>query len=119
MVIEVERIYGEQTISEGTRVLVDRLWPRGISKERAALDLWLKEIAPSTELRKAFHGGEISWDVFRSRYEAEVAANQGPFQELLSIVKAGPVVLLYGSHDVEYNHALILKQLLEESLSAE
>ena len=112
--ITVQRIYESNGHPTGKRILVDRLWPRGISKEQAALDLWLKEIAPSTELRKWFHSGEGSYEQFRARYLEELDANPAPFDELLGIVRQGPVVLLYGSHDVEHNHAVILKHLLEE-----
>jgi len=112
--IAVERIYETDSHPAGKRILVDRLWPRGISKERAALDLWLKEIAPSTELRKWFHSGEGDYAQFKAKYLEEIAGNPGPFDELLAIVGQDPVVLLYGSHDVEHNHALILKDLLEQ-----
>lgn len=115
--ISVERIYDKDDRAVGKRILVDRLWPRGISKERAALDLWLKEIAPSTELRKWFHSGQGNFEEFRARYLKELEANPAPFDELQAIVKEGPVVLLYGSHDVEHNHAAILKDLLEQRLA--
>ncbi|MCC6945374.1 MAG: DUF488 family protein [Thermomicrobiales bacterium] len=115
--IAVERVYDDPAaLPAGKRILVDRLWPRGLTKERAALDLWLKEIAPSTELRREFHSGALDWDAFRKRYIAEVDANPDAFAELLAQVKSGPVLLLYGSHDTEHNHALILRDLLQSRL---
>ena len=75
MDIRVGRVYDDPSSADGFRVLVDRLWPRGLSKERAALDLWAKEVAPSTELRKAFHHADMPWDVFAAAYRAELAEN--------------------------------------------
>ncbi len=115
--IAIQRVYDDNAESpEGKRILVDRLWPRGVTKERAHVDLWLKNIAPSTELRKAFHGGDIDWPEFRRRYLSEVRNNPGPFGELLAEAEKGPVVLLYGSRSHDQNHALILRELLRARL---
>ncbi|HMB53643.1 MAG TPA: DUF488 family protein, partial [Thermoanaerobaculia bacterium] len=97
---------------DGTRVLVDRLWPRGVSKERAQLSLWLKEIAPSDELRKWAHGDDFTFDELRRRYVAELEGSPGPVEELLSLAGQGRVTLLYALRDEEENHAVVLRDFL-------
>lgn len=116
MNIQIKRIYDDVSGDDGKRILVDRLWSRGISKENAHLDLWLKEIAPSTELRKWFHAESVEhWDEFKQRYLKELATNPA-VKELLKIVSHHKVTLLYSAKDVEHNHAIILKEyLLEKS----
>ena len=118
MNIQIKRIYEDVSGDDGKRILVDRLWSRGISKENAHLDLWLKEIAPSTELRKWFHAESVEhWDEFKQRYLKELATNSA-VKELLKIVSHHKVTLLYSAKDVEHNHAIILKEyLLEKSKS--
>ncbi|MGO4593360.1 DUF488 domain-containing protein [Leifsonia sp. 2TAF2] len=112
----VKRIYDPAAPEDGYRVLVDRLWPRGISKERAALDLWLKEVAPSTELRRWFHNdpaveGEV-FDEFRIRYDKELDGNPAVAQ-LRAIGHEHPTVtLLVGARDPELDHGTVLKQYL-------
>ncbi len=110
--ITIHRIYEDGGDEQGRRILVDRLWPRGITKERAALDLWLKDVAPSTELRKWFHAEERDWDEFRRRYVEELRASPGLFRELLAEAEKGPIVLLYAVRDEQQNHAAILRELL-------
>ncbi|MDQ7879307.1 DUF488 family protein [Microbacterium sp. QXD-8] len=115
MEIRLKRVYDEPTPGDGFRVLVDRLWPRGLSKERAALDLWANEVAPSTELRKAFHHDDLSWPDFEAAYRAELA---GPTSTALASLReelaAHPVVtLLHAVNDEAHNHALILRDALE------
>jgi len=111
--IRIGRIYDEDGGGKGgMRVLTDRLWPRGITKERAALDLWLKEIAPSTELRQWFHHEPEHWEEFRRRYLLELKDNPA-VAELRALVAKGPVLLLYGARDAEHNQAVVLKEYLE------
>jgi len=109
--MNVKRVYDEASDGDGQRVLVDRLWPRGLTKEKARVDVWLKEVAPSTELRRWYHaGGE--WDEFSARYLAELEANTGAVARLREIAEQGPVTLLYGIKDEERNHALLLRAFL-------
>ena len=89
-------------------MLVDRLWPRGLSKERVALTLWLKDIAPSTELREWFGHDPARWDEFLRRYRAELAHNETAVAQLQGFVAKGPVALLYSAHDPEHNNAVAL-----------
>ncbi|EXR49008.1 DUF488 domain-containing protein [Acinetobacter baumannii] len=118
MEIHIKRIYEHVSVNDGKRILVDRLWSRGISRENAHLDLWLKEIAPSTELRKWFHAESAEhWDEFKQRYLKELRSNPA-VKELQDIVSHHKVTLLYSAKDVEHNHAIILKEyLLEKSKS--
>jgi len=116
--IRLKRAYENPSPLDGHRVLVERLWPRGVTKERAALDLWLKEVAPSTELRRWFGHDAAKWEEFRRRYRDELRERPEELQRLRSLVKAGPVTFVYGSRDQENNAATVLKELLE-SQSAE
>ncbi len=114
--IKLKRIYEKSKQDDGFRILVDRLWPRGVSKERAALDLWLKEIAPSTELRQWFGHDPKKWVAFQRKYKSEIAANQDVFTELKKTVKQRKnVTLLYGARDEEHNEALVLLNLLKKT----
>lgn len=110
--IKLKRIYEEQARGDGKRVLVDRLWPRGVSKEKADLDLWLKEIAPSTELRKWFNHDPKKWAEFKKRYTQELKANKEAVSEIKKITSAKNVTLLYGAKDQEHNEAVVLKEFL-------
>lgn len=107
---------------EGLRVLVDRLWPRGVSKERADLDLWAKDATPSTELRKAFHGGQLSFADFSTAYRRELQASDG-LGELLDAVRdalrggQGEVALLIAADPAKHNHAEVLRAVVLERLS--
>lgn len=112
MEIRIERVYEDAAPSDGFRVLVDRLWPRGLSKERAALDLWAKEVAPSTELRKAFHHDDMSWDAFAAAYRAELAGNPAVPRLRDELEGHGVVTLLHSVHDAEHNHAVLLREAL-------
>ena len=112
MSIVVKRIYEPAAPRDGYRILVDRLWPRGIKKEDAAVDPWLKEVAPSTALRKWFHGGEGSFADFKKKYLAELKENPA-LKELKALVKGNKkVTLLYGAKNEEENHAIVLAGLL-------
>jgi len=110
----LKRVYDPAAAGDGTRVLVDRLWPRGIAKDKARIDLWLKEIAPSHELRKRFHGRPADWSAFRAAYSAELKepAAQAAAQELQALLRKGPVTLLYAAKDKRRNNAVALKMWL-------
>jgi len=110
--IRVRRVQEEPSPDDGLRVLVDRLWPRGLTKERAAVDVWLKEVAPSTELRRLFHHEHIAFDAFADAYAAELDQNPA-LDELRGLVAEHDVVtLLYAARDEERNHALLLRDRL-------
>jgi uncharacterized protein YeaO (DUF488 family) len=112
--IQVKRIYEEPKRSDGFRVLVDRLWPRGISKERASLDLWMKTVAPSTALRQWFGHDPKRWKEFVMRYRTELREHSSELAELRSRARKGPLTLLFGARDSEHNEAIVLKEALEE-----
>ena len=110
--IQIKRIYDPPQASDGFRVLVDRLWPRGISKERAALDLWMKDIAPSDELRRWFGHDQARWKEFQTRYRAELKDHQSDLAELRAKTRKGTVTLLFGARDQDHNEAVVLAKIL-------
>ncbi len=110
---QVKRIYQPPSPDDGERILVDRLWPRGVSKERAALDAWMKEIAPSTALRRWFAHDPAKWQEFRIRYWEELAHHASLVNTLLEKGRQGTVTLLYGAREEEYNEAIALRAYLE------
>ncbi|WP_210123084.1 MULTISPECIES: DUF488 family protein [unclassified Staphylococcus] len=117
MTIQIQRIY-EKPLKEGVRVLVDRVWPRGISKDQANLDYWLKNIAPTSELRKWFNHDPQLYAAFKEKYEKELRENeeqQEAFNELQDIIANSKqdVILLYGAKDEQHNQAIVLQQLLQ------
>src|SRR5699024_1623705 len=117
MTIQIQRIY-EKPLKEGVRVLVDRVWPRGISKDQANLDHWLKNIAPTAELRKWFNHDPQLYAAFKEKYEKELRENeeqQEAFNELQDIIANSKqdVILLYGAKDEQHNQAIVLQQLLQ------
>src|SRR5215472_1465557 len=116
MSVQVKRVYEAPVRSDGARVLVDRLWPRGLTKEEARLDAWLKEVAPSHALRKWYHAHPLQWSKFRERYLEELttetaAAELQRLQELAR--KPEGLTLLFASKSLEQNHAIVLKELVE------
>lgn len=111
--LHVKRIYDEPTQDDGYRVLVDRLWPRGVSKQRVALDRWLKDIAPSPELRTWFGHDPARFDEFRARYLEELAQNPAVAQLETILVEQPDVTLLYGARDPVVNHAVVLRDFLQ------
>jgi uncharacterized protein YeaO (DUF488 family) len=113
--IQVKRIYEPADPADGFRALVDRLWPRGISKERAALDEWLRDLAPSTPLRKWFHEDPARWAGFTRRYRAELRAQTPALEALRQRARQQRVTLLYGARDPRRNHARLLRELLLRS----
>ena len=112
MSVRIKRAYEKPDGEDGTRILVDRLWPRGLTKENAKVDLWLKDIAPSTELRKWFAHDPSKWAEFRSRYREELKSNKEQVLLLRQEVAKGTVTLVYGAKDQEHNEAVILQRLL-------
>jgi uncharacterized protein YeaO (DUF488 family) len=113
--IAVKRIYDAPAAADGKRVLVDRVWPRGIRKESAHLTLWLKEIAPSTELRKWFGHEPERWAAFRTRYHGELDKNEPAVEQLRRLMGDGRVTLLYGAHDEAHNNAVALADYLRKT----
>ena len=109
--IKIKRVYEKPEDEDGIRILVDRLWPRGLTKEKASIDLWLKDIAPGTELRKWFGHDPSKWDEFRKRYCQELKNNIEQGLLLKQQMKKGTVTLVYGAKDEEHNEALVLKEL--------
>ena len=114
MQIRLKRAYEKAGAQDGIRILVDRLWPRGVSKSDAAIDAWMKEIAPSTGLRKWFGHDPSRWEEFVRRYRAELDAHRDVIAEMQEYVRKGRVTLVYGARDETHNHARVLKQYLEE-----
>jgi uncharacterized protein YeaO (DUF488 family) len=113
--IRIKRIYEEVAGEDGFRILVDRLWPRGIKKETAEIDLWLKEVAPSNELRKWFSHDPGKWEEFKKKYAKELLAKRELLKKIRRIEKEkGTVTLLYSARDVEHNNAVALKAVLEK-----
>lgn len=115
--IFLKRIYEDQEETDGYRILVDRIWPRGVSKERASLDLWLKEIGPQKELRQAFHKGQIDFASFRKLYliELQTGPQKEAMEQLATIVKKESVVtLVFAAKNPRENQAVVLKELLSK-----
>ena len=110
--IVLKRAYEAAEPSDGQRVLVDRLWPRGVSKEKAAIDLWLKEISPSTALRQWFGHDPALWGEFQQRYRAELDANGEVVGQLREVIRAGKTTLVYGAKDEAHNDAVVLADYL-------
>ncbi len=113
VMIKLKRVYDGADRNDGFRILVDRLWPRGLTKQKAAVDLWLKEIAPSTELRKWFGHDPEKWKEFRRRYRAELKNHPEEVGLIKSKAREGEVTLLYGARDQEHNEAVVLQEILE------
>jgi uncharacterized protein YeaO (DUF488 family) len=111
--IKLKRVYEDPSPKDGLRVLVERLWPRGLTKERAAVDLWLKDVAPSPELRKWFGHDPSRWGQFQARYRKELAERQDAVELLSQKGKEGTLTLVYAARDEEHNGALVLKRILE------
>ena len=113
MIVKVKRIYDRYEKSDGYRILVDRLWPRGVSRDQARIDLWMKDVAPTTELRKWFNHEEKRWSGFISKYRAELNSSRD-FDTLLSLVdEHKTVTLLYSAKDEQHNQAMALKGFID------
>jgi uncharacterized protein YeaO (DUF488 family) len=112
-VIRLKRVYDDASPDDGTRALVDRLWPRGLSREAAKVDLWLKDVAPSDALRRWFNHDPERWPEFRQRYRAELPENSEDWETLRRLVASKkPVTLLFAAKDIEHNNAVVLKERL-------
>lgn len=111
--IRTKRVYDEATADDGARYLVERLWPRGIKKENLVMDAWLKEVAPSVELRQWFSHDPDKWEEFKRRYRTELDANPVAWQPLLDAARRGNITLLYAARDIEHNSAVLLKSYLD------
>ena len=110
MKIRIKRVYVQPDKHDGRRILVDRLWPRGLTKEKASVDLWLKDIAPSTELRKWFGHDPGRWEEFKKRYLAELKGNSEQIRLLKQELGRGAVTLVYGAKDEEHNEAVVIQE---------
>jgi len=115
MLLGIKRIYDKAEIIDGKRILIDRLWPRGVKKNSANFDMWLKDVAPSNELRKWFMHDPSKWQEFKRRYEKELKDNPA-FAQLLSIVKSTDVTLIYAARDEEHNDAVVLAEMIKKEL---
>jgi uncharacterized protein YeaO (DUF488 family) len=111
--VQLKRVYEKPSRKDGFRILVDRLWPRGLTKERAAVRLWLKDVAPSTELRKWFGHDPAKWKQFQVRYRKELGEKKDTLDLLKQKAKEHTVTLVYGARDEERNEAVVLKRILE------
>ena len=110
--IKLKRAYESPAADDGTRVLVDRLWPRGVRKTDAAIDHWMKQLAPSTELRKWFGHDPARWEEFRRRYAAEIHEHRVELGQLRDLIRQGAVTLVYSAHDEANNDAVVLREIL-------
>ena len=112
--INLKRAYEKPRRDDGERILVERLWPRGLTKSQAKVDLWLKDVAPSTELRKWFGHDPDKWDEFSRRYQKELSGKEDLIKLLKRKAKAGTITLIYAARDEEHNGALVLKRFLQK-----
>ncbi|SDH75866.1 DUF488 domain-containing protein [Alteribacillus bidgolensis] len=120
MTIKIKRIYENKADDDGKRVFVDRIWPRGVSKSQAALDEWIKDVAPSTELRKWFNHKEEKFKLFAEKYKKELQSNKKrkeAYDELVHQASSKKVTLLYAAKNEKYNHAVLLKDWIKEDIS--
>jgi uncharacterized protein YeaO (DUF488 family) len=115
MEIYVKRAYDKPQKSDGFRVLIDRVWPRGVRKEDLKLDEWLKDLAPTTELRRWFGHDPDKWEEFRSRYFGELDSHPDEIQKLRQQARKGPVTIVFGAREERFNNAVALKEYLEHS----
>ncbi|MDT6941578.1 DUF488 domain-containing protein [Brucella pseudogrignonensis] len=114
--ISIKRIYEAPAPEDGFRLLVDRVWPRGMTKEKAAIDLWDKGIAPSSELRKWFNHEPAKWDAFQMKYRVELATKEDALKRLLEASAGKPITLLYGAKDEQHNQAIVLRDFLKRAM---
>jgi uncharacterized protein YeaO (DUF488 family) len=116
MPIDLKRAYDPPAKGDGRRILVDRVWPRGVARDELRIEAWLKDLAPSAELRKWFGHDPAKWDEFKQRYARELEQRAHTLEELLEQARAGQVTLVFGAKDVEHNNAVALKEHLERLL---
>jgi len=110
--VNLKRAYEPPAPDDGTRILIDRLWPRGIKKSDAAIDEWMKDIAPSSELRKWFGHDPERWQEFQRRYQSEIRTHPAQFEHLRSLAQRGRITLVFSAHDEAHNDAVVLRNLL-------
>ena len=110
--VKLKRAYASPAPDDGARILVDRLWPRGVSKAEAALDAWMKDIAPSTALRQWFAHDPARWETFRDRYAEELRAHADLVEQLRERARRGPITLVYSAHDEDHNDAVVLREVV-------
>lgn len=118
MAIRTKRVYDPREDADGVRVLVDRLWPRGFTKERLQADLWLKDAAPSDALRKWFHRDFSQWEAFRERYVSELDGRPQVVDELVELSRKGTLTFLFAARDAHVNHAVVLKEYLDKKVES-
>ncbi len=112
--IRIKRAYSESSLRDGTRILVDRVWPRGITKERARIAEWRKDLAPATSLRKWFGHDPAKWNEFRRRYRRELKPSMDELEKLAHLSRKQTITLVYGAADEKHNQAVVLKQVIDE-----
>ena len=117
--IKLKRVYESMGNDDGKKFLVERLWPRGVKKTALANAVWLKDVAPSTELRKWFAHDPKKWEEFQRRYRVELKEHQPVLESILEAVRRGTVILLYSSHDTEHNNAVVLRDYLQRKLGSD
>ena len=117
MTIDLKRVYEPPANGDGRRILVDRIWPRGITKADLRIDAWRKDLAPSTELRKWFGHDPAKWDEFRKRYAGELEQRSEALEELVDLARVGHVTLVFSAKDTQHNNAVALKEHLERRLN--
>lgn len=110
--VKLKRAYVTPASADGTRILIDRLWPRGVMKANAAIDVWAKDIAPSTALRKWFGHDPARWQEFRRRYTEEIHQHGDRLDELRTLARKGPITLVFAAHDEAHNDAVVLREIL-------
>ncbi len=115
--VRLKRVYQRASAKDGTRFLVERLWPRGIKKEDLKIQAWLKDVAPSDGLRRWFAHDPLKWSEFQERYRAELVGHPQAWQPILKLARHGEVTLVYSARDTEHNNALVLKDFLEEHMN--
>jgi uncharacterized protein YeaO (DUF488 family) len=117
--VRIERAYGEAAAEGGHRVLVDRLWPRGVRREALAIDAWMKDVAPSDALRRWFSHDPVRWEDFAKRYRAELRHEPAAslVDQLVALARRGPLTLVYGAKDEEHNQAVVLRDVIEHRLT--
>jgi uncharacterized protein YeaO (DUF488 family) len=115
--LRIKRVYDPASDGDGTRILVDRLWPRGLTKEMAQVDLWLKDLAPSASLRKWFGHDPAKWEEFKKRYREELSSNSEQVSSLMARAETATVTLVYGARDRDHNDAVVLKEYIESLLN--
>ncbi len=116
--LRIKRVYDTPSRDDGKRILIDRLWPRGLRKEEAHIDEWVKDVAPSTGLRKWFNHDPVKWGEFRRQFFAELDAEQESVDNIIAAARKGTVTLLFGSKEKRYNNAAALKEYLDSRMKA-